>query len=290
MRKNIIVSLIILLTITLFVGCSKNDPSFNATRLRISLTDEPISTRESSFTISELNVDIQKIEVSLMDSVDNTENWITLDYNGGLHNVLSLTNGKSKQIVDQYFPAGVLRRIRIFFGDNTYLKTSKGQINLINEETVKNGIVATINTSLYANYITNILVDINAALSFYEQNDNWFFKPTVRVFPETYGGSLKGYVLPREANPQVIIVNEKDTLLSIPESKDGLFLFRGLEEGKWDIHVLTDPRLGYKDTIFSDSVFMGQTTEIKNKIQLLKIDETDDRDDDKDGVTSNTSD
>jgi hypothetical protein len=44
--------------------------------------------------------------------------------------------------------------------------------------------VVAVNTNLYANYVTSIMVDINAALSFYELNGNYFFKPVLRVFPK----------------------------------------------------------------------------------------------------------
>lgn len=282
MKKSIIILSFTLLILALMAGCSGNDESLNATRLRISLTDEPMPSRAESFITYEMNVDIQKIEVSLVDTIDNSENWVTLDYNAGKHNILALTNGKSIQIVDQYFPAGVLRRIRVVFGDNNYLKTSKGDKNLILDSSVKDGVVVTVNANLYANYVTNILVDINAALSVYEQNDNYFFKPVIRVFPETYGGILKGYVLPREANPQVVIANEKDTLLSLPEAADGLFVFKGLDEGEWDIYIFADPSTGYRDTIFSDSIYVGKTTEIKSKIQLRRIVEGEDTDEELD--------
>ena len=261
---------------TLGIGCTNNDPSLNATRLRISLTDEPIGNEP--LRISELNVDIQKIEVSMLDSIDNTESWTTLDYNGGAHNILNLTNGKTKQIVDQYFQSGILRRIKITFGDNTTVKTPKGNRTLVLDPSMREGFIATVNANLYANYVSNILVDINAALSIYEQNDNIFFRPVIRVFPETYGGSLKGYVLPPEANPYVVITNEKDTIMSIPEAKDGLFLFRGLAEDKWDIYVFADPTTNYADTIFTDSVFVGKTTELKSKIILKEIDDNNDGD------------
>lgn len=269
--KNKTILLSILLLLVLCGGCSKNDPSLNATRLRISLTDAPLSTRATSISITEMIVDIQKIEVSMVDSTSSSENWVPLDFKGGEYNILPLSNGKSKQIVDQYFPSGILKQIKITFGDNSKFKTFSGEKNLILDPSAKEGVILTVNANLYANYVTNIMIDINAALSFYEQNDNFFFKPNLRVFPETYGGALKGYIQPIEANPQVIIINDKDTLMTLPEMKDGMFMFLGLDKGKWDIYVLTDPQMGYKDTIFSDSIFVGKTTELKSKIVLKKI-------------------
>jgi hypothetical protein len=247
-----------------FTGCSKNDPSINATRLRIKLTDAPV------LLISEFNVDIQKIEISTTDNTTSDEKWTTLDFQGGVYNVLPLSNGKSKQIIDQFFPAGVLRKIKITFGNNSKIKTDTGEKDLILDSEIKDGIIVEVNENLYANYITSIMIDINAALSFYESNGNYFLKPVLRIFPEAFGGSLKGYVLPVEAMPIVKIVKDKDTLFTIPEKSDGMFLFKGLKAGEWEIAVLSASSLGYRDTLFVDSVFAGKTRELKSKIILKK--------------------
>lgn len=253
-----------LLLMISFVGCSKDDPSVNATRLRIKLTDAPV------LLVSEFNVDIQKIEISTTDNTNSDEQWTTLDFKGGIYNVLPLSNGKSKQIVDQYFPSGVLRKMKITFGNNSKIKTTDGEKILIPDPEIKDGIVVDVHDNLYANYITSIMIDINAALSFYESNGNYFFKPVLRVFPETFGGSLKGYALPVEAEPVVKIVQDKDTLFTIPEKSDGMFQFKGLKEGKWEILVFPASNTGYRDTLFTDSVFTGKTRELKSKIILKK--------------------
>lgn len=272
-------------SLLLIIGyaCS-NDPSLNATRLRISLTDAPLSTRAESVMISEFNVDIQKIEISATDTLSNNEAWTTLDFNGGVYNILPLTNGKSKQIADQYFPAGVLRRIKIHFGNNSTLTVIKdgtaSDERLILDPAFEDGTTYEVNASLYANYISNIMIDINAALSFYERNGNYFFKPHIRVFAETYGGSLKGYVLPPEAAPFVVITNDMDTLFTWPEAQDGMFKFLGLQPGEWDIHIYPNAESGYRDSIFSDTVYSGKATELQSKITLLKISDTDDNEGD----------
>lgn len=254
-----------------FTACSKNDPSLNATRLRINLTNASPSDRAQ-----ELNVDIQRIEISTVDTANNSESWTPLEITSAIHNIIPLLAGKTKQISDQYFPMGVLRRIKIIFGDNSSFKTYPTEASaaelkkLILDPIIKDGIVMDVNANLYANYISSILIDINSALSIYESNGNFFFRPVLRVYPETYGGSLQGYATPLEAGPVVVIINDLDTLLTLPEFTDGRFLFKGLREGEWEINVLANPASGYKDTTFVDSVFTGKTRELKSKIVLKK--------------------
>lgn len=255
------------LSLLLATGCTKNDPSINATRLRIKLTDAP------AISISEFNIHIEKIEISTTDISGNEEKWTTLDFKGGTYNLLPLSNGKSLQILDQYFPASVLRKMKITFGNNSKIKTREGDKTLVLDPEITDGIVVEINDNMYANYITSIMIDINAALSIYESNGNYFLRPVIRVFPETFGGSLKGYALPDEAAPVVLIVQDKDTLFTIPERADGMFQFKGLREGEWEIFVFSNPDLGYRDTVFTDTVFAGKTRELRSKIVLKKIEE-----------------
>lgn len=256
--------------IFVLASCTK-DPSINATRLQIKLTDAPMDTRAEAIVISEFNVDIQKIEVSATDSLGENEDWVTLDFNGGVYNILPLTNGKSKQIADQYFPAGILRRLRVHYGNNSSISIRNGEPReLILEPGYENGVEYEVNTTLYPHYISSIMIDINAQLSLYEQNGNYFFKPDARVFAEAFGGSLKGFAGPPDASPAVIITNEKEALFSIPEFSDGMFKFIGLEEGEWEIYVYSQSGTGYVDTVFTDSIYSGKTTNLKSKITLKK--------------------
>lgn len=270
MRKAL-ETLSIIFFVILCAGCSQNDPSVNATRLRIKLADAP------TLILKELNIEIERIEVSLIEASGDEEKWISLDFKGGIYNVLGLSNGKSKQIVDQYFRVGVLRRIKIVFGTGSNIlrapteTQNEDRIPLVLDPAIAEGIVLEVNADLYANYVSSIVIDVNALSSIRESNGNYIFNPSVRVFAETFGGSLKGYVLPDEAAPYVIVAKDADTIYSIPEKADGMFLFKGLEEGEWKIRVLPTSGSGYRDTVFTDSVFAGKIRELKSKIVLKKI-------------------
>ena len=49
-----------------------------------------------------------------------------------------------------------------------------------------------------------------------------------------------------------------------------MFLFKGLKEGDWKILVYSTTDLGYRDTLFVDTVFTGKTRELKSKIVLKR--------------------
>ena len=269
--KKITYLLLLLLTIFALQSCI-DDPSVNATRLRIHLTDAPLQTSTENDVIHEFHVDIAKIEVLTTDG--EGQEWVSLDYKGGHYNLLPLTNGKMEQIYDAYFPAGNLLKMKVYYGDNSYLVVNKDKterkVHL--DGVYQDGVIYDVSTALYAHNISNIIIDINAALSLYQEEGNYHFHPQARAFASTYGGTLKGKAGPAEALPAVFVLNETDTLLTFPEPADGMFQILGLSEGVWDIYIFS--RLGelFTDTIFSDTIHSGKTLDLPT-ITLKPIEE-----------------
>lgn len=249
-----------------FHACGKQDISENAARLRIQLTDA------STPGIKELHFDISAIEVWVTDTASASGEWEPLDFKGGTYNLLSLMNGRTVQLVDQYFAAGkTVDQIKLVPGNNSHMMTVTAEsIPLIIPPELADGIVIEhVNVTLSANIITSIVLDVNVALSVRESNGNFFLHPVARAFPETFGGKLRGYVTPVETVGVIAVVHEADTLITIPEA-DGMFMFTGLTPGDWEVHLLTHPEAGYRDTVLTETITTGQIREIVPKpIRLL---------------------
>lgn len=258
-------------------ACNEEDPSSTSTRLRVKLTDA------AAPTIKEFIVDIEGIEIFLKDSADVEGEWFILDFPGKTYNILQLMNGKTVQLIDQYVPAGtILKSVKLHFGENNKLIPVTGiddMISLEIPEELKDGLILDVEeTELRTYTIASIVIDLNAALSVViDSKGNYIFNPKGRVFPETFGGKLKGYVAPlTESNPIVAIIQGSDTLLSIPELETdgdniGMFLFSGLREGDWEVHLIADAESGYQDTLLIDSVVAGKETVLNPNPVWLKI-------------------
>ena len=270
MNRNGILS-VVLTGMVLFIlfSCGKEDISENAARLRIKLTDA------ASPVLKEMYLDIETIEVLATDSAGNEGDWVALAFTGGEYNLLKLMNGRTVQLTDEYFPSGgKIDKIRMTLGNNNRMVTvTNDPIPLQKSPSItEHLIIHDVDAALTAHFIINVVIDINAALSVYELNGNWYLDPRARAYPETYGGSLRGYVAPPEASPVVLITREGDSLFTFPEGEEGMYLFTGLHEGKWKVHLIANPESGYRDTIFySDSILQGKITEITPKpIRLLE--------------------
>lgn len=260
-------------------SCDKNDPSVNAARLRVKLSSLSsfVITTDTNFVVKELHLDINRIEVAVLDSAARQSEWISLEFDAKEFNLLSLSGEKSLQLVDQYFPANqTISAIKLIFGNKSRAIPTTGVDNkqdLIIPDALKEGLILPVVVNLYPNNISSIVIDVQTPFAVFESNGNYFLNPVSRVFPETFGGSLRGTVAPLEALAAVLITRNADTLLTIPEPQ-GSFLFRGLEEGPWKIHILANRLSGFKDTIFTDTVVQGKIRELKpNPIRLHSVEQ-----------------
>ncbi len=245
--RVLLVALSILL-LSFLGACEGNDPSVNAGRLRVKLTDG------SDFTIKELYLHVRGVSVFVTDTMNANGEWVELECGGGEYNLLKLFNGKNVTLVDQYFPADKqIQKVRLLLGNNNRILTNTGKQPYplqMPREIVEGIEVDLMEPILMKPYIiSSLIIDVNAAHSVRKRDGNFFIHPYVRAFPEMYGSTLKGYVNPAEFTAVIAIIKDPDTLFTLPE-QDGMFLFTGLTKGEWEVYLFSHPASLYADTAF----------------------------------------
>jgi hypothetical protein len=229
--------------------------------------------------IKEFHVDIREISVYLVDTASREGEWVALKFSGKTYDILKLRNGKMAQLVDQYVPAGTeLQQIKLVFGNENQLKDNIDSIIPLHIPTeLQDGVVIdAMKMELRLNTISSMIIDLNAAFSVLKkENGDCFLYPMARAFPEIYGGKLRGYVAPIEANSYIKLIQDTDTLFASPEREKPddqmvMFQFIGLKEGEWEVHMKPDPESGYRDTVFVCTVEAGKTADITPKPVRLK--------------------
>lgn len=233
----------------LFTACGEDDPSVNAGRLRVKLTDA------TDVSIKELYIDIREIAVFATDTTELEGEWVTLDYTGGEYNLLDLINGKKVDLVDQYFPAHkTIHSVKLVLGNNNrFISFTAKTFPLHLPSELVDEIVIDIIEPIEINphIISSMVIDVNAALSVREINGNYFLYPSARAFPETYGSSLRGYISRDELSAILFIgINQEDDILMTLPEQDGMFLFPGLQPGPWEVYLAVHPASIYGDTAF----------------------------------------
>jgi len=254
-RRYNLLSVLVFALVLFISGCDTEDPIDSAARIRIKLTDA------GSFVIKEMHIELTELALYTTDSTDAAGEWVSLEYTGGKYNLLKLMNGKTVQLVDQYFPSyNNIEKIRLRFGnENRIMTVTDSIIPLQLSPNIIDGVEIDVNNiELMPHVISYIIVDINAAFSINELNGNWFLDPSARAFPENWGGSISGYVAPLEASPTVAIAQNDKVYFTLPES-DGMFNFIGLEEGAWEVHLMAHPESIYADTVIViDTLDLGE--------------------------------
>ena len=249
---------VILLTFTLFfAACSPNDPSKTSSLLRIQLTDTPLLSGDTiTIPPTGLYIDIQRIELF------SDEEWTVFD--GGEYNVLPLSNGRLRQIADEWFPADrTITKIRLVLGNNSHIwNVANQEIPLTihdKEITIQN-----VNTSIVLNAVSSIVIELNSLLEHNADENSLILTVSPRAFDET-SSSLRGSITQREARAEILIEHtELPIALRSFADAQGSFNILGVEPGYWFVSVFPDPETGWLDSIFAEPISVMRHPRINN--------------------------
>ncbi len=107
-----------------------------------------------------------------------------------------------------------------------------------------------------------IKIDFDISSSIIEINGKFYLKPLLKPFCEQQFGKVYGKVFPAEAHPLVMIFNDQDKGVAIPE-KSGEYKIRGLKAGTYK--VIFKGLNGYADQTLTDiKVVKNKETKIQD--------------------------
>ncbi|MBD3637439.1 MAG: DUF4382 domain-containing protein [Crocinitomicaceae bacterium] len=167
---------ILLLTLGLFYSCSKDDATGMMT---VRMTDDPADYME-------VNVDVQAVQIHYED--DDPEEWVTLETNRGIYNLLDLQNDITVVITDQdEIRVGYIEQMRLVLGQENTLVTTTDEFPLLLSSQDKTGLKVNVNAQMKDQQHMEIVLDFDAGESVVEEgNDQYRLKPVVKVESITY--------------------------------------------------------------------------------------------------------
>jgi hypothetical protein len=219
----------------------------------VRLTDAPADYEEVLIEIKELRIHAAFGE--------QQESWITLPFEGGVYNLLDFRNGLDTLLAAVELPTGNVSQLRMILGENNKIKVDGEYHDLHTPSAQKSGLKFNINTQIYEGVEYDLWIDFDAARSVVARgNGTYLLKPVIRTFTESSTGSIKGIVLPPEAEPQVMAIAGEDTLSAIP-CELGRFMIKGAEPGLYRLEII--PVEGYQQVVLdSTEVIVGKVTDI----------------------------
>jgi hypothetical protein len=255
--KRVSLSLVFLAAaILLFFSCSKNSSSGGgSSHLEVRLTDDP-STYDAVY------IDVRQVEVNVSSDTGTSSGWQVLPLlRPGVYNLLDFRNGIDTVLAAADLPAGKLSQMRLVLGNNNSVVINGQSFPLKTPSAQQSGLKFNIHATLTGGIVYRLWIDFDAGRSIVTTgNGGYILKPVIRTYTEAIGGSIKGYVLPSAAKPQVWAVQGADTLLALPDSATGYYFFGGVNPGSWNLlfHALDS---AYIDTAYSVSVSTGVVTD-----------------------------
>jgi hypothetical protein len=149
-------------------GCTKDE--LETTRVNIRLTDDPCDCQQ-------VNIDIREVRVKMS---GDTSQWISLNTNDGIYDLLLFQNGVDTLIATGNLPLQVLKEVRFILGDQNTVMVDDVLYPLETPSAQSSGLKVKIDKDLALTPNTFVL-DFDAAASVKEQNGKYKLHPVIRM-------------------------------------------------------------------------------------------------------------
>jgi hypothetical protein len=246
----------------LFFSCIKstsNTSNNGATgHLEIRLTDGPA-------TYDAVYIDVRQVAVNVSSDTATDSGWQILPLlRPGIYNLLDFKNGIDTVLASSDLPAGKLSQLRLILGDSNSVVVDGQSYPLKTPSGQQSGLKLKINSTLTSNIVYRLWIDFDAGRSIVAtgngKSGKYILKPVIRTYADAIGGSIKGFVLPAAAEPEVLAVQGTDTLMALPDSLTGYYFLGGVNAGTWNL-LFHAQDTAYSDTTSAISVSTGVVTD-----------------------------
>ena len=273
---------------TVFISCTDNDDkNSDYGRLSVNLTDAPFPHD----LVAEANVTIFKIEARYKGDMDinsevgdNSDSSMETEEKSSFMvlmedemevNLLDLTNGVTKNLVDLEVPVGTYDLIRVYVKGVNVVLTDGSTFDLKVPSGEQSGIKIFIKPGLVVNggLSADLLLDFDVSKSFvakgggsnFENITGFNFKPVIKACNMSTAGTLSGMVTTLQEEVAVglegaqVAVFAADTLNTTTfTDADGKYMVMGLMAGEYDVEVELSTYL--KETVTGIDIVAGNKT------------------------------
>lgn len=257
--RNVIILLTLFLLGGIMSSChdSSDNDSSNG-KIKLLLTDAPFP----GDLVKTTNVVINKIEIRKANSSDNNP-FITLSSDTKTINLLDLTNGVTKTLIDTEIPVGTYDLIRLHVVSSDVTLTDNRKFDLKIPSGSQTGIKVFVKPSIEVagGLTTELLLDFDVSKSFVVQGNpstvagikGFHFKPVVRASNLSTSGRLQGTVANSKSegiNGAVISIIAADTVYtSAVANSSGAYKVLGIAAGTYKVKAEHN---GYQEKIIEN--------------------------------------
>jgi len=251
---KLLTTLFLLVAVIGFYSCDDN--STKSSRLNVKLVDKPAD-------FSEVNVEV--IGISINYGGENDEGgWQDLETKSGIYNLLKLTAGNEVLLVSNEIPSGSISQIRLLLGEkNTIVEKGGESYPLITPSGQSSGVKIKLNQIFEGGIDYTIILDFDAARSVVDNPQKYILKPVINANMEALNGAIKGIMDPTDAEVVIYAIQDMDTVASTYPDDVGVYMFRGIPEGTYDISFdLEDADILLDKLVEGVDVTIGEITDM----------------------------
>ena len=283
-----LITIALFFVFTVFISCTDNDDkNRDYGRLSVNLTDAPFPHD----LVAEANVTIFKIDARYkgdMDIISEVEDnsdssmiteekssFVVLMEDEMEVNLLELTNGVTKNLVDLDVPVGIYDLVRVYVKGVNVVLTDGSTFDLKVPSGEQTGIKIFIKPGLVVEggLSANLLLDFDVSKSFvakgggsnFENITGFNFKPVIKACNMSTAGTLSGKVTTLQEEVAVglkgaqVAVFAADTLNTTTfTDADGKYMVMGLMAGSYDVEV--ELSTYQKQSVADIEIVAGNTT------------------------------
>lgn len=283
-----LITIALFFVFTVFISCTDNDDkNRDYGRLSVNLTDAPFPHD----LVAEANVTIFKIDarykgdMNIISEVeDNSDSSMITEEKSSFVvlmedemevNLLELTNGVTKNLVDLDVPVGIYDLVRVYVKGVNVVLTDGSTFDLKVPSGEQTGIKIFIKPGLVVEggLSANLLLDFDVSKSFvakgggsnFENITGFNFKPVIKACNMSTAGTLSGKVTTLQEEVAVglkgaqVAVFAADTLNTTTfTDADGKYMVMGLMAGSYDVEV--ELSTYQKQSVADLEIVAGNTT------------------------------
>lgn len=255
------IGIILLLTSLALVSCSKNENTTKGeARIQVYLTDDPGDYEE-------VLIDVQDIQVNMTGNDD--AGWQSLaGVNTGTYDLLKLVNDDDTILADATIPSGRIHQLRLILGTENYVKVNGTLVSLNTPGAQQAGLKLNIQQEVTNGILYKILLDFDVAKSIVATGGAGYnLKPVIRTVFESVGGSIKGWVDPRDFKTTVSAIQGVDTIAGTFTGDDGGYIIKGVAQGAYSLYFNPSDSL-YKDSLLTGISVINKDVSIVDTMYL----------------------
>ncbi|NMH88870.1 DUF4382 domain-containing protein [Flavivirga sp. Y03] len=240
---------------------------------------------DESGDFEEVNIEVVDVMIKMDNNHDSENEWISLNSNQKIINLLDLTGGVHEVLVDKFpIPTGTLKQIRLVLGDhNTIVVKNNLDVgethDLKTPSAQQSGLKLKVDTVIEEGFTYDFVIDfdVDKSVIIAGKSGNINLKPVMRVTTAVSSGIIEGTVLPSDEPVVASVINTKETpgteddeVISAYTNYTGDFALWGVPTRTYEV-ILTpiDSNSKYKVTTIADvEVTNGEITVIEPAIEL----------------------